>query len=188
MSPHAPHKVKPPFVVALGEWTRRPGTRLEVVLEARADELVDELSVSGSHVAPEQTITVEAALEIVPGGVVASGIARTAWEGECRRCLVAATGELEVSFTELCVAHPDDEVTYAVGAHEIDLEPLVHDACILELPLAPLCRPDCAGLCPECGVDRNHERCACAPSLDGRFAALAALYDEGPSREDPAEN
>ena len=38
---------------------------------------------------------------------------------------------------------------------QLDLEPMVREAVLLELPLAPLCRPDCAGLCPECGANRN---------------------------------
>jgi len=57
----------------------------------------------------------------------------------------------------------------------LDLEPLAHDACILELPLAPLCGPDCLGLCPECGANRNHETCTCTEKTDPRWAGLAGL-------------
>jgi uncharacterized protein len=65
--------------------------------------------------------------------------------------------------------------TYPLGVGLLDLAPLVRDACILELPLAPLCSEDCRGLCPECGVNRNIEQCACAPGGDPRWAVLASL-------------
>jgi uncharacterized protein len=55
----------------------------------------------------------------------------------------------------------------------------VHDAIFLELPLAPLCRPDCQGLCPECGADKNEAPCECPGPVDPRWATLDALrFDE----------
>ena len=60
----------------------------------------------------------------------------------------------------------------------IDLEPAVRDAIVLTLPTNPLCRPDCPGLCPECGVhfddlpaDHSHE------AADPRWAALRNLKE-----------
>ena len=49
---------------------------------------------------------------------------------------------------ELYTEDGDGEETYPLVDDEVDLEPLVRDAVLLELPLAPLCRPDCLGLCP----------------------------------------
>ena len=58
--------------------------------------------------------------------------------------------------------------------------PFTRDAVLLELPLAPLCRPDCAGLCPTCGADLNEGPCACPPAEgDPRWAALDALRSSG---------
>ena len=58
----------------------------------------------------------------------------------------------------------------------IDLEPMVRDALLLELPLAPLCNPDCAGLCATCGANHNLTRCECVTSeIDPRWAALRSL-------------
>jgi uncharacterized protein len=174
-----------PLVVQIGEWRRHVGTRLTLDRTVRADELDDQLVVSGSHVEGDEPIVVVASLEIVSAGVVATGSARTRWHGECRRCLSEATGEIEAEFTELCVEEPEDDATYHLDGFELDLEPVVHDACILELPLAPLCSPDCRGLCPECGVDRNRESCECTPASDGRWGGLAGLYEEAsaPSSE-----
>jgi uncharacterized protein len=57
----------------------------------------------------------------------------------------------------------------------IDLGPLVHEAILGELPMAPLCRDDCQGLCASCGVNRNEEQCSCVAPLDPRWASLDVL-------------
>ena len=79
-----------------------------------------------------------------------------------------------------------DDLTYAIGSDWLDLEPIVHDACILELPLAPLCRDDCQGLCPVCGANRNSETCSCEAPVDPRWSALAVLRPENDESETSA--
>jgi uncharacterized protein len=61
---------------------------------------------------------------------------------------------------------------------EIDLARFVHEAVCLSLPVKPLCREECAGLCPRCGADRNAGPCGCPDEPgDSPFAALRALRD-----------
>ena len=70
----------------------------------------------------------------------------------------------------------EDEETYPLSGEQLDLAPLVHDALLLELPIAPLCRDDCAGLCAACGADLNEEACGCDQvAVDPRWEALEAL-------------
>ncbi len=57
----------------------------------------------------------------------------------------------------------------------VDLEPLIREHFVLAVPYAPLCKDDCKGLCPQCGIDRNAETCVCEPLPDPRFAALKGL-------------
>jgi len=57
----------------------------------------------------------------------------------------------------------------------IDLEPLFREQFVLAVPFAPLCREDCKGLCPQCGIDRNTGTCSCQPPIDPRLAALKGL-------------
>ena len=64
---------------------------------------------------------------------------------------------------------------YGYDGEIIDLEPLLREQVVLSVPYAPLCKEDCRGLCPGCGVDRNATPCACAPPLDPRFAVLKSL-------------
>jgi uncharacterized protein len=117
--------------------------------------------------------------------VVRGEIAGTV-EAACRRCLETT----RASFDEpvLLVYRPaggetvgDDEV-YEVPAraHEIDLEPAIRESTLLAAPEYVLCRSDCAGLCPHCGVDLNRMQCNCAAgSMDQRWAALKRLRPDG---------
>ena len=64
-----------------------------------------------------------------------------------------------------------DPDAFIIEDGQLDLTPLVRETALLALDDERLCRPDCAGLCPTCGVDRNLERCDCRtdrPTLDGR--------------------
>jgi uncharacterized protein len=77
---------------------------------------------------------------------------------------------------ELFVTDPEEGETYPIAGDHIDLEPMTREAVVLGLPLAPLCRPDCKGLCPTCGAELNRGPCGCPPpATDPRWAALDAL-------------
>jgi len=120
-------------------------------------------------------VRADVVLESVLGGVSVTGAVRAPWAGTCGRCLAPAAGELAASVRELYTDDGDGEDTYPIRGDELDLEPLVRDAVLLELPLAPLCRDACAGLCPWCGANRNEERCSCTPPVDSRWQALDVL-------------
>ncbi len=96
-------------------------------------------------------------------GILASTDLRTALDLECSRCLRAVTLAVDIALREeylpaldLATGRPlptDDEpdAERLTDHHEIDLEPAVRDAIVLAEPIAPLCRPDCPGLCIVCG-------------------------------------
>ncbi len=80
----------------------------------------------------------------------------------------------------------DDDEFEVLGADKmLDLEPLIIAALLVEAPLVPLCREDCAGLCAQCGANLNEGPCACSEQLDddlprmfdGRVSPFAALKD-----------
>jgi uncharacterized protein len=81
----------------------------------------------------------------------------------------------------------DDEYPLLEGA--VDLEPMIRDAILLAMPFAPLCRPDCRGLCERCGGDRNLGECHSPPEVDVRWAPLLELNLEdlniGPAGDTP---
>ncbi len=173
----------PPFLVHVTNLRRTPSGRLSVAPSGP----IDGLAVAGTVVPAGSDVTVDAVLELAGPSIVVTGAVSAAWSGECRRCLGPVTGELHVDVREIYeppVRHrdppPDGSLqaddTYPLAGDTLDLLPLARDAILLELPLAPLCRPDCAGLCPTCGADRNQARCECAgEQVNPAWAALDAL-------------
>ena len=163
-----------PFVVSVGALLRAPGDRRR---EVRSGPLPG-LRVTGSAVPEDAEVAVEVTLDAVPGAIVATGRVTAPWVGECRRCLAEASGTIAVDVREVFEDEPDPDQTYPLEGDRLDLEPLARDTVLLELPLAPLCREDCAGICPTCGADRNVAPCQCvvAPK-DPRWAALDALSE-----------
>jgi uncharacterized protein len=139
---------------------------------------IEGLDCSGSAVPDGAPVAADVVLESVLGGVAVTGTVRAPWAGVCRRCLAPATGEVRVTVREVYTNDGDDGDTYALVGDDVDLEPMVHDAVLLELPQAPLCRADCAGLCPTCGADRNVGPCRCTPPVDPRWRALDSLLPE----------
>jgi uncharacterized protein len=171
-----------PFVVNVADLLHRPAARRRERLRGR----LDGLRVSGSEVPPSAPVDVDTLLEWVSDGILATGTVSAPWRGECRRCLVPADGILAVAFRELFESKPTDGESYQLRYDVVDLEPLVREAILLELPLAPLCREDCPGLCPTCGADLNEGPCACRPDdRDPRWAALDLL--RGDVGADPEE-
>lgn len=64
---------------------------------------------------------------------------------------------------------------FPFDGERIDLEPLFREQFVLTVPYAPLCREDCKGLCPQCGIDRNTATCTCEKPIDPRLAPLKGL-------------
>lgn len=69
----------------------------------------------------------------------------------------------------------EDLDLFPYDGESVDLEPLFREQFVLAVPFAPLCREDCKGLCPQCGIDRNTSTCTCEPPIDPRLAALKGL-------------
>jgi uncharacterized protein len=160
-----------PFVVHVAKMRRVLGTRWH---EERSGT-IDDLVCSGSRVPDGALLSADVTLEAISGGITVAGVVTAPWAGECRRCLTQATGTLSLPVRELYTAEGDGEDTYRLANEEVDLEDLVHDAVLLELPVAPLCDEGCRGLCPQCGINRNDQQCQCEMPRDERWAALDTL-------------
>lgn len=164
------------LVVDTHDLGRRSGAMREVNTTVSAPE---SLGSSMIAVAPTSPIRLDLRMEAVTEGVLVTGIVAATLTGECSRCLTEISQAVEVDVQELYMypdkADPHDEDASVMEGELIDLEPLVRDEVLLDLPFMPLCRPDCSGLCPECGVDLNddpqHEHAA---NTDPRWAALAS--------------
>lgn len=175
-----------PWLVPVTRLRRAHGQRQHEVRRGR----LGELRVADSRVDAGDEVDVDAELESVDGAIVVTGTVVAPWHGECRRCLRAVDRVLEVPVRELYRQRPareseDDEDTYPLSGELLDLAPMARDAILLELPVSPLCRDDCAGLCPTCGADLADGTCDCAPpATDPRWAALDDLRQPGLSRRE----
>lgn len=90
----------------------------------------------------------------VSGGILVSGNCRVPVHTSCGRCLKDFDFDLELADAQLFF-EPAPET------EELDISEDVRAELLLELPMNPVCREDCAGLCPVCGVDRNEKVCSC---------------------------
>jgi uncharacterized protein len=136
-------------------------------------------------VAEGAPLEVDVRLESVTEGVLVTGTVNAALTGECARCLDPLSDEIVVDVQELFAwpnsvtdATTTEDELPRIEAEHLNLEPAIRDAIVLALPWTPVCREDCAGLCPDCGgrlddlpADHAHEM------IDPRWAALAALSD-----------
>lgn len=180
-----------PFVFDTHELGRRPGAlqRLTRTVDAPRD-----FGLQGVVGVPEGApVELELRLESVMEGVLVTGTARATAQGECVRCLEPVELRLEADFQEMfsypdaddrgrVIAEPgddaeDDESRLFVEDGLIDLEPVLRDAVVLALPMQPVCRDDCPGLCSECGARLADEPDHHHAAVDIRWAALQGLAD-----------
>jgi uncharacterized protein len=163
-------------VVSVADLLPHPGEKKRV----ERDVILDGLAVSGSAVPEGAAVHLDLELQAVNDGIVAVGTVRAPWQGECRRCLQRATGEVVAEVQEIYERDPVEGETRQLTGAVVDLTELVRDSVLLELPLAPLCRADCAGLCPSCGANHNETTCDCVvDTKDPRWAALDDLRLDG---------
>lgn len=163
-----------PLRVGIADLRRRPGTR------RRVEESVplDDLEVSTARVPAAEPVVIDLELETLSDGLVATGTIDAPWTGDCRRCLQRVDGRAVVEVREIFQPRPIEGETYAMGEDIVDLEPMVRDAVLLALPLAPLCAEDCRGPAPEqFPTGRAEEGDGSAPDtpVDPRWAALSGL-------------
>jgi uncharacterized protein len=151
-------------------------------------------------------VALEVRFEAVSEGVLATGTVTAPLAGECARCLAPLTSTVTAGFQELYLyadgrhdkhdkhdrhdkydehEEQDDEERHLHG-DLLDLEPAFRDAVVLALPMSPLCREDCPGLCAECGAPladagpgHRHDEAA-----DPRWAALKQLDDQATDQMD----
>jgi uncharacterized protein len=172
-----------PFVVHVARLRRGALASLHEIRQgevALAGPLDEEGIDPGRSVVPTGAeAEVDVTLTPFEGGIEVVGTVTAPWVGTCRRCTEPVSGTLHVAvherYADDLLSGPSDEDLYPISDDAVDLGPLVRDALVLELPMAPLCRPDCAGLCPSCGADRNAGDCGCVTPRDPRWANLDVL-------------
>jgi uncharacterized protein len=124
-------------------------------------------------------------------GILASVGARFEAKRICRRCLEEVTSGFKIAFEEEFIPSLDietgiklplddktDPVLIIDEHHILDLTEVLRQYALVELADGTLCRPDCKGLCPDCGQNLNTDKCTCEHAVaDPRLAVLAQLFD-----------
>ena len=183
------HVAAPALAVDVRELLHKPGAHKHVVVRAPLSGLATPVA----SVPPDRPVTVDAEVESVVDGVLVSGVVRATAVVHCVRCLRDFDQDLEVEVRELFALEPDDaeDEGYAVLPDDrLPLDTMARDALVLGFPAFPLCRPDCAGLCPVCGADRNTIDCGHGgpEQLDPRWAGLADLRTGVQEDDDASPN
>jgi uncharacterized protein len=163
----------------------RPGSYRTVHVEESIEGLETELA----RVPPDRPVEAELLMESVVEGILASGPVTGTVRYSCARCLQPfdATFQMEVQelFAREATASEDE---YPLREGIVDVEPLLRDVVVTAMPFAPLCRPDCLGLCSRCGSDLNAGPCSCGPETDVRWSVLSKIrFDYDPPGENREE-
>lgn len=118
-------------------------------------------------------------LEAISGGLLARGEVVVAATLRCQRCLTDFAAEVTASITQLYGNAEDEDALPVSGDGRIDLEAPVRDELGMAVPLTPICREECKGLCATCGTDLNVDPCdGHEDSSTSPFAPLEGLFDQ----------
>ncbi|MBI1956635.1 MAG: DUF177 domain-containing protein [Acidobacteria bacterium] len=145
----------------------------------------------GEEVRQVEALSVQGLAEVVASDIHLRGVLRTTVEMPCARCLEPTRCPVEMEFDLFynpiaTIARAEEaEIKTAdleVGFYHGDglwLEDAAREQVLLSVPMKSICRSDCAGLCPQCGQNRNFVQCGCHPPLkDSRWAPLAKFQIE----------
>lgn len=161
------------LLVFVHDLMNRPGQMREVEFDHVLDEAIGTDVVA---VPAGATTEISLRLESVHEGVLVTGEVFATAETQCSRCLDSMSLEVEVDFQELfAYSSQSDEDLEVINEH-VDLEQVLIDSVVLNLPFQPVCSKDCLGLCSGCGIrlDENTEHSHEKP-VDPRFSALQGL-------------
>ena len=111
-------------------------------------------------------------------GVLVRGALVTNVETMCSRCLCGFDQDISISFDEEFLLQRDEGAFIIDEYRQIDLSEVSRQYTLLAAPMKPLCREDCAGLCPQCGRNLNLGGCDCVKETDPRLAVLASLVKD----------
>lgn len=151
------------------------GTSRVIELEYPSVEVSEDLVLSPLHGSFVATRTSE--------GVYLSGKLHSVANTKCTRCLEETTFPISFQLDEMFYYPPssapdNDQLTFDGETGYIDLSPVVRELSLLEIPIRVVCRPDCLGLCMECGQNLNEGNCDCQDDeFDPRLAALRTLLE-----------
>jgi uncharacterized protein len=152
--------------VDVADLLTHPAARRSVELTSS----VPGLTGSAARVPEDEPVVLDLVLERVHDGIVVRGTISARWRAECSTCLRVLERTVVLEVNELFEPEPLEGDTYPLVGQELDLEQLVRDSVLLDLPLAPTCASAGVGRCTD-DVPRADED----PTPDPRWRALSEL-------------
>ena len=158
--------------IDVAELIGRPGASKEI---SRSEPLSG-LRMPLGWVEEDEPVELSLWAESVLEGVEVSGSIAGTLHMHCSRCLIEYEERFDHEVRETFYSSKRDDEEYEVSSGTIDLEPMIRDLIVLNIPPQPLHDSSCKGLCPVCGADRNETDCGHTQDLsDMRWAPLRAL-------------
>jgi uncharacterized protein len=120
-------------------------------------------------------------------GILVKGTFNSELDLYCGRCLSAFIFPLSIQIEEeyypimdvntgVMLPAPDEPGSFTIDDHNImDISEAIRQYTLMALPIKPLCKQDCSGLCPTCGTNLNEKQCECKPEIDPRWEKLSSL-------------
>jgi len=170
-----------PLVVDITPLKRQPGTQrpFKESLAPPAGVVLESAEVTATQ------LHLDLQMEMRGEEIVAQGTITVEWNGPCRRCLEHQDGSTEFKIQEIFQRPPVEGETYYLDKDDVDLEPMVRESVLLNMPVAPLCSLDCAGPDPErfpTSVESDEVPDGAEPPADPRWAALSEItFDDADS-------
>ena len=144
----------------------------------------DDLGVALATIPEGSDLALDLTLESVVDGILVRGTVSGRVHAECARCLEPIAWDETVDLTELFLfpstreGEEPGEDDLVLEDDLLDLEPVVRDAVVQRLPFAPMCSPDCAGLCATCGARLADDPGHAHQEIDPRWAGLTVLLED----------
>lgn len=171
---------KSPLSIGVNDIVHRPGEMREYELELSAPEKYGE-AIAVVHEGSPLTLSLR--VEGLHEGILATGEVTTSARAECVRCLDACDVPVQVDFQELFAYSSQEADSYLVRDDTLDLEDIIRDAVVLDLPFQPVCSPECYGLDPATGEKNTGPVADTKDSdIDPRWRELEKLL--GPDQTD----
>jgi len=151
----------------------------DVVVEFCATEEVGRIDCGGEIIEFTQPVQISGTCSHAGENIRVAGTICGSYRGVCARCMGEVTAEAEIPFEEEFGKKVDEENPdrYLYEAEKLDLSQMLEDLLLLNIPTRHLCRPDCKGLCPVCGADRNIIQCDCQPEQSETRKPLGMLAE-----------
>ena len=158
-------------------------------VELKITDTIKDLDSNGENIILKEPVTLKAYVKRIGSKILVKGVVKTLVQLECGRCLEDFLYHIDEDFTatflpaeqrpkdpDLELESEDLDVSFYEGK-VIDLSELVREEILLAIPMNPLCRVNCRGVCPECGKNLNEGKCYCSSS-DSRWSKSRKSEDD----------